>query len=332
MPSVAGTPDAQTQYLFDEIRRLHSVIDARNQQQPPPAPQFVAQPQPQVPQTPAGWYGNPPRYWNGVAWQDPVPAPAAAPAAEPVAPVAQPTPIESAKMAMNTVLELDALNKKIKEQISDPHPVIEDVPEEPPKPEAAPFPMQAHDFGAFRMAAVSEDGGPPKLVEGMMPFAMLNADKIAAGAKSLLGEIGAFMDTRINQGTKVNDQQAVARRRAVEDAERLAAAQKQIAEANEQSARAEALKAQALQMQRQLEAKPAPPLAPAPAQVRAEPVTVHVEPPMPPPEPPKPGNGNGNGISDEKVRDEVARFVEEFPIDEPEPATEEPKAPVLSEN
>lgn len=325
--SLATGPDPQVAYLHEEIRRLHAELERRN---------HMPQQQPAQSGLAVGWYGD--RYWNGVAWVQQQPA------QEPATPVAQPekplSPIETAKSAVQMVLDLNKMSNELKSTLTGPQP------EEPPETELPknedPFPMQVQDFGTFRMAAIREGDGPAKLVEGAMPFAMLNMDKVAAGAKSLLGQIGDFMDMRIKQGTQANDQQAAARRRSVEDAERLAHAQKEIAEAHAIEAQAEALKAAALQAQHQLAAQ-----SPAPAPVAPQPVAPQ---PVAPQPVVRPEQSNGNGaVEPPKTEPEHEPPEPEQPPPslsfttpkpngpiEPEPenlaVSEETKVPVLSEN
>lgn len=332
--SMSTSPDPNTAYLHDEIRRLYSELDRRSQMVagPPPPPPMQAQQM-----TPPGWYGNPPKWWDGHTWHQ------SPPAQEPVAAVAQPdrplTPIESARSAVQTVLDLSRLSNELKSSLTDPK--VEDPETEAPKTEDDLFPMMIKDFGPYRMSAIREGDGPPKLVEGMLPFAMLNLDKGAAAAKGFLQQVGEFMDMRLKQGTQANEQQQQAQRRAVENAERLAAAQKTIAEAEAQAAQAAALRAAALQAQRQIEATPVAP--PAPSVVAAPPPPAPVVEPALVTEPPK-----------DEVEDFVNRVMQE-PETEPAPPlsmsfatpkangsasvevedvvpTGEPEAPVLREN
>jgi hypothetical protein len=207
--------------------------------------------------------------------------------------VAQPdkplTPIESAKSAMQTVLDLHKLSNELKTTLTGPP---EDLPPEAPKEEDL-FPMMIKDFGPYRMSAIREGDGTPKLVEGALPFIALNIDKGAAAAKGLLSELGSFMDQRIKQSSQVSDKQTAANRQAVENAERLAAAQQKIAEAETQVAQAAALKAAAFQAQRQLEeeqrrfeaARPPAPIEPAPPPYEPPPEPVIKPEPEPVPEP-----------------------------------------------
>lgn len=338
-------PNQHEEYLHAEIRRLHSEIDRRNQQVPPPPPPQAQQLQGPQWGVPGVFNGS---YWNGQSYG---PTPQAH--QEPVAPVAQPerppTPIESAKSAVQTVLDLNRLSNELKTSLSSGEAKVEDVEDPDPKSDV-PFPMSVHDFGTFRMSAISEDGGPPRLERGVLPFAMLNFDKAAAAGKGLLTQVGEFMDMRIKQSTQVVDKQAESRRRSVEDAERLAAAQKQMAEASEQSARAEALKVAALQAQRQLDQ---PTLQGQPAPVRAQapspPPPPPTRPPAPPePEPPEPESPEPEAVVEPppepppmslKSKDVVSAangsngggkpVLEELPENA---VPEAPSAPVLNEN
>lgn len=329
-----GGVDPQYQYLFDEIRRLHGELDRQRNQQLAVQP-VQAQPQ----QAPPGWYNG--LWWNGSAYTTPPPSqqqPQAQqaqpqPPPAPVAPVAQPTPLESAKAAVQTVLDLSSLNQQLEQKFGG---AKEEIPEEVSEPKVdKPFPMQVQDFGAFRMAAIDEGEGPSRIVEGALPFAMLNFDKGAAAVKGLVSQIGEFMDQRIKQSTQVNNQQETSRRRAVEDAERLAAAQAQIAEAQEKSAKAEALKVAALQAQRALEQAPVaapPPPPPAPTPVPVVPVA------------PAPILERSNGVEaspeideDEEIEEEIEDSHVSHLGEASEPGqntneSAEPKAPVLSEN
>lgn len=299
--SLAG-PDPNTTYLFDEIRRLHTMLEQQRTQAPPPMPH---QAQPQTP--PPGWYNNQgqTQWWDGRAWgalQQSAPQQQQAPAA-PVQPERPLTPIESAKQALETVMELARMTTDLKTGLADPPAPLEEPETTPATPEE-PFPMRVQDLGAFRMAAIRHGDGPEELVEGMLPFAMLNADKAGTALKGILGELKGLMDTRMQQSTQFNDAQAAARRQAVEDAKELAEAQKKIAEANEKSAQAEALKAQALIAQRALMEAPAPTMqqqvAPQPPpQQQPAPPPVQVAPPIVEPEPepqPQPTNGSSGSL------------------------------------
>ena len=333
--SLAG-PDPNTTYLFDEIRRLHSMLEQQRTQAPPPMPH---QSQPQTP--PPGWYNNQgqTQWWDGRAWgalQQPAQQQQQPTQAAPAQPERPLTPIESAKQAMDTVMQLARLSSDLKTQIADPPAPLEEPETTPATPEE-PFPMRIEDLGPFRMAAIRHGDGPAELVEGMLPFAMLNADKAGTALKGILGELKGLMDTRMQQSTQFNDAQQSARRQAVEDAKELAEAQKKIAEAQEKSAQAEVLKAQALMAQRQLlESAPAPtaqqqvaPQPPPPQQQPAPqppPPPVQVAPPIVEPEPepqgappePQPQPTNGSSGSLEIVDNPVV--------------PEEPHVPVLTEN
>lgn len=338
--SVMSGPDAHTSYLYDEIRRLHAELDKRTHAPPPPPPTTQ--------QAAPGWYGD--RFWTGNAW-----APPQQPQQqqqEPVAAVAQPerplTPIEQAKTAVQTVLDLSRLSNNLKEELTGGSTKEEDDPA--PDEKKPDFPMQVQDFGPFRMSAVSENGGPPKLVEGALPFAMLNADKGMAALKGLLNQFGEFMDTRVKQSTQLNNAQTENQRRQVENAERLAAAQRTIAEAEKMRAEAEALKSAAIRAQKELEqALPPAPIPPPPAPVpppqRPEPVpefprestTVLVsaqvsEPEPEPQEEPKPVAETGLEQVSSSNREAAPSNGAGEEIEEEEILVIEPNAPILSEN